>query len=199
MLGSHDLKCDKIFPCPDELKPRVAFWIDVFTRYGNDTIILHDAENPQRVYNVIQTKARCSRRNEAKSIKKAKSHVRNQLLQIADKRAKGISTFTGEQQHLAALVKNEKPAGIREAAKRIRCQGGVADQFLRALERHGTYGPMVVSTLKKAGSAYRHRISAIRRIILPPNGILTCRRSRYVADHAEDSPFTGSENIVYCR
>ncbi len=151
LLGSHDLKCDKIFPCPDELKPRVAFWIDVFTQYGNDTIILHDAENPQRVYNVIQTKARCSRRNEAKSIKKAKSHVRNQLLQIADKRAKGISTFTGEQQHLAALVKNEKPAGIREAAKRIRCQGGVADQFLRALERHGTYGPMVVSTLKKAG------------------------------------------------
>ncbi|MEN8712032.1 MAG: hypothetical protein ABF326_07540, partial [Arenicellales bacterium] len=52
LLGSHDLKCDKIFPCPDELKPRVAFWIDVFTQYGNDTIILHDAENPQRVYKV---------------------------------------------------------------------------------------------------------------------------------------------------
>jgi len=72
-------------------------------------------------------------------------------LQIADKRAQGVTQFSGEKQHLAELVKNEKPAEIRKAAKRIRCQGGVADQFLRALERHGTYGPMVVTTLKKAG------------------------------------------------
>lgn len=151
LLGSHGLKCDKIFPCPDELKPRVSFWIDVFTQHGDDTIILHDSENPQRVYKVIKTTARCSRRNEARSIKNAKASVRKQLLQIADKRAQGVTQFSGEKQHLAELVKNEKPAEIRKAAKRIRCQGGVADQFLRALERHGTYGPMVVTTLKKAG------------------------------------------------
>ena len=151
LLGSHGLKCDKIFPCPDELKPRVSFWIDVFTQHGDDTIILHDPENPQRVYKVIKTTARCSRRNEARSIKNAKASVRKQLLQIADKRAQGVTQFSGEKQHLAELVKNEKPAEIRQAAKRIRCQGGVADQFLRALERHGTYGPMVVTTLKKAG------------------------------------------------
>ena len=151
LLGSHGLKCDKIFPCPDELKPRVLFWIDVFTQHGDDTIILHDSENPQRVYKVIKTTARCSRRNEARSIKNAKASVRKQLLQIADKRAQGVTQFSGEKQHLAVLVKNEKPAEIRNAAKRIRCQGGVADQFLRALERHGTYGPMVVTTLKKAG------------------------------------------------
>ena len=151
LLGSHGLKCDKIFPCPDELKPRVSFWIDVFTQHGDDTIILHDPENPQRVYKVIKTTARCSRRNEARSIKNAKASVRKQLLQIADKRAQGVTQFSGEKQHLAELVKNEKPAEIRKAAKRIRCQGGVADQFLRALERHGTYGSMVVTTLKKAG------------------------------------------------
>lgn len=151
LLGSHGLKCDKIFPCPDELKPRVTFWIDVFTQHGDDTIILHDSENPQRVYKVIKTTTRCSRRNEARSIKNAKASVRKQLLQIADKRAQGVTQFSGEKQHLAELVKNEKPAEIRKAAKRIRCQGGVADQFLRALERHGTYGPMVVTTLKKAG------------------------------------------------
>ncbi|MDX2488225.1 MAG: transglycosylase SLT domain-containing protein [Gammaproteobacteria bacterium] len=151
LLGSHGLKCDKIFPCPDELKPRVTFWIDVFTQHGDDTIILHDSDNPQRVYKVIKTTTRCSRRNEARSIKNAKASVRKQLLQIADKRAQGVTQFSGEKQHLAELVKNEKPAEIRKAAKRIRCQGGVADQFLRALERHGTYGPMVVTTLKKAG------------------------------------------------
>ena len=151
LLGNHDLQCDKIFPCPDELKPRVAFWIDVFTRHGSDTIILHDAENPERVYKVMKTEARCSRRREPSVIKNAKSRIRKQLLQIADKRAQGVTAFSGEMKHLAAMVMDDKPSDIRRAAKRIRCQGGVADQYKAALERHGIYGPMVVSTLKKAG------------------------------------------------
>lgn len=151
LLGQHDLQCDKIFPCPDELKPRVSFWVDVFTQYGDDTIVLHDSRNPHRVYKVIKTSAQCSRRREPRSIKNAKSKLRKQILQIADKRAKGITTFSGEKKHLAELLKNDKPSEIRKAAKRIRCQGGVADQFHEALERHDKYGPMVVKTLKQAG------------------------------------------------
>ena len=151
LLGAHDLQCDKIFPCPDELKPRVSFWVDVFTKHGNGTIILHDPNNPHRVYKIIKTTDRCSRRREPRSIKNAKNKIRKQLLQIADKREKGVTKFSGEKQHLAELVKNDKPSEIRKAAKRIRCQGGVADQYKNALVRHGTYGPMVVSTLKKAG------------------------------------------------
>lgn len=151
LLGQHDLQCDKIFPCPDELKQRVSFWIDVFTQYGDDTIVLHDSRHPDRVYKVIKTSAQCSRRREARSIKNAKSKLRKQILQIADKRAKGITTFSGEEKHLAELLKNDKLSEIRKAAKRIRCQGGVADQFHEALERHDKYGPMVVKTLKQAG------------------------------------------------
>jgi membrane-bound lytic murein transglycosylase D len=151
LLGQHNLQCDKIFPCPDELKPRVSFWVDVFTKYGADTIVLHDSQNPHRVYKVIKTKAQCSRRREPRSIRNAKNKLRKQLRQIADKRAKGITTFSGEMKHLAELVKNDRPSAIRKAAKRIRCQGGVADQFHAALGRHDKYGPMVVKTLKQAG------------------------------------------------
>ncbi len=151
LLGDHDLQCDTIFPCPDELKPRVAFWVDVFTEYGKDTIVLHDSNNPHRVYKVIKTKARCSRRKEPRSIRNAKNKLREQLLQIADKRAKGITTFNGETKHLAVLLENDRPSQIRRAAKRIRCQGGVADQFHAALGRHDIYGSMVVKTLKQAG------------------------------------------------
>ncbi len=151
LLGSHNLQCDKIFPCPDELKSRVSFWVDVFTRYGSDTIVLHDSHYPHRVYKVIKTKARCSRRKEPRSIRNAKSQIRKQLLKIADMRSKGITRFSGEQFHIAEMLKNDKPSEIRKAAKRIRCQGGVADQFYAALTRHDRYGPMVVKTLKQAG------------------------------------------------
>ena len=151
LLGKHDLQCDKIFPCPDELKPRVSFWIDVFTKYGDDSVILHDSHNPHRVYKVLKTTSRCSRRRDPKVIKNAKIKIRKQLQQIADQRAKGVTKFSGEKHHLAEMLKDEKPSEIRNAAKRIRCQGGVADQYKNALVRHGTYGPMVLSTLKKAG------------------------------------------------
>ncbi len=151
LLGQYDLQCDKIFPCPDELKPRVSFWVDVFTKYGDDTIVLHDSHNPHRVYKIIRTKAQCSRRREPRLIRNAKSKLRKQLLQIADKRAKGVRAFSGEKKHLAELLKDEKPSEIRKAARRIRCQGGVADQFHAALGRHDKYGPMVVKTLKQVG------------------------------------------------
>ena len=119
LLGKHDLQCDKIFPCPDELKPRVKFWIDVFTRHGDDTVILHDSEQPDRVYRVLKTKAQCSRRRDARTIKNAKNKIRQQLRQIADKRGKGTTSFSGELQHLASMFKDEKPSEIRKAAKRI--------------------------------------------------------------------------------
>jgi len=151
LLGDHELRCDKIFPCPDELKPRVRFWIDVFTRYDDGQVILHDADNPERVYQVLETKYDCSRRREASVIKQAKARLRKRLEAIASQREKGQKSFTGEDEHLAGLFAGSKPGEIREAARNIRCQGGVSDQFKKALARHGRYGPMVVEILKKNG------------------------------------------------
>lgn len=151
LLGKHDLKCDKIFPCPDALKPRVRFWVDVFTKYGDNQVVLHDSQQPHRVYKVLTTKYSCSRKRDAKPIAREKKSLRSKLNSIATRMEKGKTSFKGDDKHLADLFKGAKPSEVRAAAKRIRCQGGVRDQYKAALKRHGRYGPMVVKTLKKNG------------------------------------------------
>jgi len=151
LLGKHDLKCDRIFPCPDALKPRVKFWIDVFTKYGDGQVVLHDSDKPDRVYRVLNTRYTCSRKRDARPIARAKKQLRKQLKALAARMEKGQKTFSGDEKHLADMFKGEKPSAVRAAARRIRCQGGVRDQYKAALERHGRYGPMVVNILKKNG------------------------------------------------
>ena len=151
LLGDHDLRCDRIFPCPDDLKPRVKFWIDVFTKYGDGQLVLHDKDRPDRVFQVLNTRYQCSRKRDARPIAQAKKKLRSRLEYIAAQMDKGKTTFKGNDKHLANLFKGEKPSEVRASAKRIRCQGGVRDQFEAALKRHGRYGPMVVDTLKKNG------------------------------------------------
>ena len=41
------------FYVPDELRPRVDFWIDVFTRYNKNQVIVHHRDFPQVVFGII--------------------------------------------------------------------------------------------------------------------------------------------------
>ncbi|MFN8545378.1 MAG: transglycosylase SLT domain-containing protein [Candidatus Binatia bacterium] len=41
------------FPVPPGLAPAVRFWVDVFTRYSRDDVIVHDRLDPARIYGVI--------------------------------------------------------------------------------------------------------------------------------------------------
>ncbi len=49
----HDLVCSQAIPCPKEIQPRVAFWIDVYSRWDSTDAILHDKTNPERIYRVL--------------------------------------------------------------------------------------------------------------------------------------------------
>ena len=41
------------FEVPDELAPRVGFWIGVFAKYGKNHKVFHDRENPEIIYSVL--------------------------------------------------------------------------------------------------------------------------------------------------
>src|ERR1700757_2855505 len=42
------------FPLPAELTPAVEFWVDVFTRYSQRDVVIHDRLEPWRVYAVVR-------------------------------------------------------------------------------------------------------------------------------------------------
>ncbi|MCG6871626.1 MAG: LysM peptidoglycan-binding domain-containing protein [Gammaproteobacteria bacterium] len=150
LLANYPLLCDATFPCPVEIKRRIDFWVEVFSKWGSGQLILHDSRHPERVYRVLKTKAHCSRRREAASVKNARLKIRKDLRILAERLEKTGKPLAS-QRHLAKLFVGETPSEIRRAGDRIRCQEGNRDRFAKALVRFGTYRGMVQAALKSAG------------------------------------------------
>ena len=142
LLPRHQLNCSADFPCPDEIRRRVDFWIQVFKGWDKEKAILHDPNRPERVYMVIDTGHGCGRAARTR-IKKNRKVVSTALEALATNIAKGRNITNERQQHLLTLFPARKPSEIRKAAKSIRCQSGVQDSFIDGLKRFNRYSAMV--------------------------------------------------------
>ena len=52
-LASSRLDPD-LFPVPVELRPNVAFWVEIYSRYSSDQAVLHDERHLDVVYRVVE-------------------------------------------------------------------------------------------------------------------------------------------------
>ena len=150
LLPDHTLKCSENFPCPEEIQPRVHFWIEVFRSWGKETAILHDPKQPARVYTVFNSGRGCSRVVRS-TLKRKRNQVKKSLRAIAAKIESGQKMTTANERHLAALFPAKNPREIRAAANNIRCQGGVRDSFVAGLKRFKGYRGMIDDVLLDAG------------------------------------------------
>src|SRR6187431_805019 len=50
------VELDEDFPTPPALAPVVRFWVDVFTRYSNDDVIIHDRNDPSLIHCVVSAR-----------------------------------------------------------------------------------------------------------------------------------------------
>ncbi len=150
LLDEYELRCDPIFPCPAELQRRIDLWVEVFSKYGDKEIILHDAEHPERIFAVHRETRGCSRKHESRALKRQKKRLRKQLLSVADKLARKTSLDASER-HLAGLFPGGDAKEVRRAAQRIRCQDGGRDRFAAALTRYGRHRAMVAEMLADGG------------------------------------------------
>ncbi|MEO0815083.1 MAG: hypothetical protein AAFY60_19640, partial [Myxococcota bacterium] len=41
------------FPIPEQIEGRIWFWEQVFGRYDSDQAVLHDRENPELIWHVV--------------------------------------------------------------------------------------------------------------------------------------------------
>jgi len=142
LLPQHDLRCSKDFPCPPEIRRRVDFWIQVFKGWGKEKAILHDPNRPERVYMVIDTGHGCSRRV-SRRIKSNQKVISGALNSLATNLSKGRKITNKRERHLLTLFPSRNSNAIRNAAKKIRCQSGVKDSFVKGLKRFNQYAGMV--------------------------------------------------------
>ncbi len=134
------------FPLPEPLRPNVAFWTDVFSRYHDYESILHDEDHPERIYTVLDFSALAKLEisdaakeiRRRKAINKAKAKYQEILLALAaGKQPKHEKEALWVVELLAAEPKGR--AKYRKAAHRLRSQKGLREVFQAAIERSGRY------------------------------------------------------------
>src|SRR5512140_3537984 len=62
-----------VFPRPPEIQPLVAFWVDIFSKYGRDETVLHDGDDPRIRYETLVTRG-MSEAERRDVVRKRKDH-----------------------------------------------------------------------------------------------------------------------------
>ena len=140
---------DDFFPFYSCVEPNVNFWVKVYAEEPSTRGFIHDSNNLDIIYDVIDVKKQDepgAGKINKKRIKAAKGKYKRILGRLASSR----SPFTDEEKRVLALFKdNPKPSVLRKARDSVRFQRGQKDRFQRGLIRSGAY-------LKEMKKIFRH-------------------------------------------
>jgi membrane-bound lytic murein transglycosylase D len=141
---------DRVFFVPQELRGRVDFWKDVFTRYGKYQQIIHHREFPQVRFGVIDLSQEGQEMNpvEFERFKKAESDRRvREVYGALENLAQGKRPANLLEDIVAREMKSI--SGGREKYRRaieedlVRTQTGIKERYAEAVKRAGRYMPIL--------------------------------------------------------
>ena len=140
-----------IFPVYPSIEPNVKFWTKVYSEYSTAQGILHDRQNLNIIYEVIELLA--PDRFGAKTINEKRTQkAKRKYKGILKKLAQNSSVSDGEAQRVAALFgKNGNRATFLKAMYKIRCQIGQKDRFREGIIRSGAF----IEQIKEIFHSYR--------------------------------------------
>ncbi len=130
---------DTLFPVYPCIKPNVRFWTKVYTQYSTSQGILHDRENLNVIYDVIELKN--PNQYNAKKINEKRINVaKHKYRSILKKLAQNPSVAGDEARRIARLFGNKgNRAAFHKAMYKIRCQIGLKDSFRKGIAYSGAY------------------------------------------------------------
>lgn len=146
------------FPQPETLKPNIEFWIKIYAVYPSHTVLLHDSENLELIYEIIDFKEfftnpdAVDRRTKWKKVDDRREKYKNILLSLASKVGANRPLTVEEENVLKLFSANDvNRAHLQRAARNIRGQLGLKDRFLHGLQCSGLYRDKILETLEAHG------------------------------------------------
>lgn len=144
------------FIVPELLRPRVNFWIDVFTRYDKDQVLIHHRDFPQAVFGVIDFRSQREKLSK-RAFEKYKEKIKKQKIRLIEIAMKNLANGKPPRSQLEKLVVEvmEKVPGrsgkYRKAYQEhlVRTQTGIRDKFRDSLKRSGRYMHVLVQIFEK--------------------------------------------------
>ena len=129
------------FPVPPELKPNVQFWVDVFTKYTKDQAVIHDMDNPQRIYAVVDFAdfGPLSEKKKDQLVEDQRTGIIRILRKLGEKSRDASELSEGELNFSKLFGENPNLESFQKAADRVRSQSGLRESFVEGLIRSGRY------------------------------------------------------------
>lgn len=146
-LPVHEVQCGETFACPESIKGRISFWVDVFSRWETNQAIFHDKERPERVYSTITRTNGCRNSRADNTIEKQRKYLKSLILRTADKVANQKS-LSRQENTMATIFSGESVAEMKRAAERIRCQSGNRDRMQAAVQGYKRYRSTILDALE---------------------------------------------------
>ncbi|HJP05265.1 MAG: lytic transglycosylase [Chromatiales bacterium] len=136
------------FERPAELETDISFWRRVFAEIDSNQAFLHDSRHLDIVYETVHIPENATPTRRRRIADLARARYRKAL----NKLAKGDrNNLNGEEKRILLLwpadISNKE---LKQAAKRIRFQQGLADRFVEGLKRSGAWKPHIKEQLRKA-------------------------------------------------
>lgn len=145
------------FPLPDALKPNVEFWKNVYSKYSEREVIIHDSDDLDIIYEVVHKDSlfrgiQVSERLQWKKIELIKKKYRSILLTLAKKKNLNWNELNDKERHVAALFGDRlNRTRLARAANDVRAQGGLKERFVEGIKRSGLYLPQIREIFADAG------------------------------------------------
>ena len=148
-----------LFPRPPELEPAVKFWTDVFTRYSQHQVVLHDRHHTHVVYKVLDFSevvplldAEELWLHKRKIETEEKAALKAQLLELAERLdSPGLPDDLQRLRNIFDAYGKLDREAILAAAESLRGQRGLREKTRDALMRSGRYLPYMEKVFEQAG------------------------------------------------
>lgn len=146
------------FEIPTKLKPRVVFWVDIFTKYGKTDLVFHHRQYPQAVFNVadLGKYAEQLSEREFKSFKETVDKSGTKVIYRAlRKLADGERPITDVEKRVKSAMELV-PGGKGKYQKVIdeqlvRTQTGIKERYADAVKKSGKYIRKMEKIFREAG------------------------------------------------
>jgi membrane-bound lytic murein transglycosylase D len=141
-----------IFP-REGLEPRVQFWKDVFTLYGDRHLIFHDVKSVHLVYKIVDLETAGTRGDDSIARRNIERTHREEIARSLHQIAAGGSPEWGKdaQQIALKIAASGVADDPRILASRIHVQRGIRERFAEGLIRYSTYRDMIEPILRREG------------------------------------------------
>jgi len=140
---------EELLPKPPSLEPAVRFWTRVYTEVDTSQGLLHDAENLDVVYEVIEIPKSLSGREREGRVEHERSRIRAALRTLASGQRTGLSSFEAEV--LARWPDGVGNETLRDAIENVRFQLGQANRYREGLIRSGAWRKYIEQVMSDNG------------------------------------------------